>query len=112
MKVFYIQPIPWANLIVIPNKAQASRNLAVEARYVPITRRVWITVIVGRFMNDAVLNACIDAATRVVRVAWMMRQLGILTENIALLALRLTSFWNMLLTTFESDPSALSEDGK
>lgn len=57
------QPILCANLIVTPNKAQASRNLPLLVKYGPIMINVSMARSVGRLMKVATLKACMAAAT-------------------------------------------------
>lgn len=68
----YLQPMLCASLTVMPNIAEASRNLPQLVRYGPIITKDWMVTIVGRFMNEASLNACIAAATELVSVSFYM----------------------------------------
>ncbi len=68
-KTWHLQPMLCASLTVMPNIAEASRNLPQLVRYGPIITKAWMVTSVGRFMNEASLNACIAAATELVSVS-------------------------------------------
>lgn len=59
-----------ASLTVMPNIAEASRNFPQLVRYGPIITKTCMVTSVGRFMNEANLNACIAAATEIVSVSF------------------------------------------
>ena len=63
LQLFHLLPSPWANLTVLANSDEASKDFPVLARYASMIRSVSITRMVGLLIKDAVLSACIEAAT-------------------------------------------------
>lgn len=60
---FDSRPMLCASLMVVPNNAQASRNLPLLVRYGPSMTSVFTVRSLGRLQNEASLRHCIEAAT-------------------------------------------------